>query len=80
MTGSTIEGKFRIELDFDLCQGHGVCAGDAPEIFTVLENRLGYAKVRLINPDPPPELHSGLLNAVKYCPNRVIRIVKVDDS
>ena len=75
----TIEGKFRIELDFDLCQGHGVCAGDAPEIFAVAENRLGYAKVRLLNSAPGPELHQGLLNAAKYCPNRVIRIVKLED-
>ena len=74
-----IEGKFRIELDYDLCQGHGVCAGDAPEIFAVAENRLGYAKVRLLDPQPGPDLHASLLTAAKYCPNRVIRIVKVED-
>ena len=74
-----IEGKFRIDLDFDLCQGHGVCAGEAPEIFTVLENRLGYAKVRLLTPQPGPELHQSLRDAAKYCPNRVIRVVKLEE-
>ncbi len=75
----TVEGRFRIELDFDLCQGHGVCAGEAPEIFAVAENRLGYAKVRLLDPAPGPDLHAGLLDAVRYCPNRVIRIVKLEE-
>ncbi|OCC23495.1 hypothetical protein MB02_09895 [Croceicoccus estronivorus] len=77
--GQEIEGKFRIELDFDLCQGHGVCAGDAPEIFAVAENRLGYAKVKLLDPQPGPELHANLLAAAKYCPNKVIRIVKAEE-
>jgi len=77
--GREIEGKFRIELDYDLCQGHGVCAGDAPEIFAVAENRLGYAKVKLLDPQPGPELRANLLAAAKYCPNKVIRIVKVEE-
>ncbi|QZP08735.1 ferredoxin [Caenibius sp. WL] len=77
--GQAIEGRFRIELDFDLCQGHGVCAAEAPDIFAVAENRLGYAKVRLLDPAPGPTHHAALRNAAKYCPNRVIRIVMLED-
>ena len=77
--GQAIEGRFRIELDFDLCQGHGVCAAEAPDIFAVAENRLGYAKVRLLDPASGPTHHAALRNAAKYCPNRVIRIVMLED-
>ena len=77
--GQAIEGRFRIELDFDLCQGHGVCAAEAPDIFAVAENRLGYAKVRLLDPAPGPTHHAALRNAAKYCHNRVIRIVMLED-
>jgi ferredoxin len=70
----TIEGPFEIELDIDLCQGHGVCRGEAPEIFDVIDVKFGYAKVKLLQHQPDVALHDGLLNAVKYCPNHVIRI------
>lgn len=74
MTGRTIEGPFEIELDLDLCQGHGVCQGEAPDIFEVIDVKFGYSKVRLLNKNPDPTLHEGLLNAARYCPNHVIRI------
>ena len=44
----TIEGAFEIELDMDLCQGHGVCRGEAPEVFDVIDVKFGYAKVKLL--------------------------------
>ena len=28
-------GALRVRVDADLCQGHGVCAGEAPEVFRV---------------------------------------------
>ena len=31
---------FRIVLDEDLCQCHGVCEGEAPEIFEVKKHQL----------------------------------------
>ena len=77
MTGRTIEGPFEIALDLDLCQGHGVCQGEAPDIFEVVDVKFGYSKVRLRDKNPAPELHEGLLNAVRYCPNQVIRIRKL---
>ncbi|MGB0678549.1 MAG: ferredoxin [Polyangiales bacterium] len=60
----------KISIDEDLCQGHGVCEGELPEVF-----ELGEAyKVTLRTTEPPPELHDKVRTAAKYCPTRAIRI------
>jgi ferredoxin len=41
----------RIRVDFELCQGHGGCAADAPDVFDVDEKR-GVVIVKL---EHPPE-------------------------
>jgi len=30
----------RVRVDLDLCQGHGTCAEEAPEVFAVDEGRI----------------------------------------
>ncbi len=62
--------RLTIVLDQDVCQGHAVCVGEAPEVF-----RLGPdGKVEAILSQPPPELHDKARHAAKYCPTRAIRI------
>ena len=68
----------RIEIDIALCQGHGVCAEEAPRVFRVVEEAGGYDHVELIVDalDAPDEsLREGIEAAVRYCPNRVLRLV-----
>ncbi|MBI4950645.1 MAG: cytochrome P450 [Myxococcales bacterium] len=60
----------RIHLDRDLCQGHGVCAGEAPEVFAVGDDH----KVRLLVAEPDPSLHAKVRAAARYCPTRTIRL------
>ncbi len=66
--------RLLITLDTDVCQGHAVCAGEAPEVF-----RLGAdEKVELLDPAfadaLPPELHAKVRAAASYCPTRAIRL------
>ncbi len=60
----------RIRVDPDLCQGHAVCMGEAPEIFEVERNEEGEDKVVLRMSQPPPELRAKLEAAVRHCPTR----------
>ncbi len=63
--------SLRVLVDRDLCQGHSVCMGEAPEVF-----RVGEGKVELLMEEPAPELAAKVRAAEKYCPNGVIRVVE----
>lgn len=65
--------KFRVDVDLDLCQGHAVCQGEAPEVFKVS----GLGKVELKNAFPDPELYGKSKMAEKYCPTKTIRITEM---
>jgi sterol 14-demethylase len=62
----------RIVVDRGLCQGHGVCMGEAPEVFDV--NREG--KLTVLNERPPVQLREQLEAAVKYCPTGALSLVE----
>lgn len=66
----------KVLLDLDLCQGHGVCVAEAPEIFRLDDAGAGYGRVALLLPEPPESLRASLELAARYCPNRVITIVE----
>ena len=66
----------RVRVDLDLCQGHSVCQGEAPEIFRVVDRAGDYARVEVILERPPEELRPQAQAAARYCPNRVITIVE----
>ena len=61
----------RIVVDFDLCQGHGVCKEEAPAVFDVdpKENR-----VVVLVAEPPESERAAVKAAVQYCPTRALRI------
>jgi sterol 14-demethylase len=62
--------KLQVFLDSDLCQGHGMCEGEAPEIFRVGAN----GKVELIR-QPESEADIALVkSAAKHCPTRTIKL------
>ncbi len=64
-------GRFRIRADLDLCQGHGVCANEAPELFGVDR---GEGRVRLLDERPRPGLRLRAEAAVRSCPTRALSI------
>ena len=61
----------KVIVDPDLCQGHGVCASEAPEVFTVDPAQ---SRVVLLDASPPESLRDKVEAAVKYCPTRALRI------
>ena len=63
----------KIRVDFDLCQGHGVCAEEAPELFSLDAET---SKVVVLEKAPSEALRAKLAAAVKYCPTRALRIVE----
>jgi ferredoxin len=58
----------RIKVDFDLCQGHANCMGEAPEVFQVDEK--GF--LNILQDEPPEELREKVELAVKHCPTGAI--------
>ena len=60
----------RIVVDFDLCQGHGECEGEAPKVFALDDD----GKLNVIQEEPPEELREKVLRAKKYCPTMAITI------
>ncbi|WP_067686424.1 ferredoxin [Nocardia jejuensis] len=64
----------RIVADLDLCQGHAVCAAEAPEVFTV-PNR---GKVEVLDTEPAPAARTAVTDAVRYCPTQALSIIDGD--
>ncbi|MBX3273181.1 MAG: cytochrome P450 [Sandaracinaceae bacterium] len=62
------QASLRITLDKDLCQGHAVCVGEAPEVFTLGDD----GKVALLTDRPDPQHHAAVRAAARYCPQRTI--------
>lgn len=65
---------WRIAVDADLCQGHGVCESEAPDVFEVSRER----KVAVLSERPGDEQRRQVEAAVKYCPTRALTIVEED--
>jgi ferredoxin len=65
------EEVVRIKVDFKLCRGHGVCMGEAPEVFKVREDG---TLVELLQECPPDHLREKIESAAKYCPTGAISI------
>ncbi|GAB10489.1 3Fe-4S ferredoxin [Gordonia araii NBRC 100433] len=61
----------RIEVDLDLCQGHGMCEMEAPEVF---EAHRDY--VEILDKEPDESLRPAVEAAVRYCPTQALRIVE----
>ena len=72
--------RLRVRVDLDLCQGHGLCQEEAPEIFRVVDRPGEYAQVELILEHPPESLREQAKAAARFCPNRVITVEEVDEA
>lgn len=71
--------SYKIEVDLMLCQGHGVCREECPEVFDVKDMQTGYCKVLVKQRYPDESLLEKVQAAVDYCPNQTIRLVEVAD-
>lgn len=67
--------RFRVVVDPGLCQGHGVCESEAPNVF-VLEKHATTITLRNETPDDSERLAVEM--AVKYCPTHALRIEEID--
>lgn len=67
---------FRIEVDRGLCQGHGVCESEAPEVFSVSKK----GELSVLDEMPPDDQRPAVELAVKYCPTHALRIVEEGDQ
>lgn len=61
----------RVEADLDLCQGHGMCALEAPDVFALGK---GDDQVRILEPEPDESRREAVLNAVRYCPATALSV------
>lgn len=66
--------SFTISIDRQLCQGHSMCMGEAPELFKV--DNTGFSHILQASPDMA--LLEKARQAAKFCPNQAISI-KVDE-
>jgi ferredoxin len=65
----------RVEIDAEMCQGHGRCAVVCPELFDVDDS--GYGFVRTEVPDAvTADLVSRARQAVLNCPERAITLIE----
>ena len=62
---------WRVEADVDLCQGHQVCQGEAPDVFGFDADA---DKVVLLQERPDDALRRSVQDAVVYCPAMALRI------
>jgi sterol 14-demethylase len=63
---------FRIVVDRDLCQGHGVCESEAPDLFEVPRR----GQVELLDERPGDDRRAAAQQAVRYCPTHALSIVE----
>ncbi len=67
--------RYRVVVDRDLCQGHGVCENEAPHVFE-LEKRA--TTITVLDATPPESERKNVEAAVKYCPTHALSIEEID--
>jgi ferredoxin len=60
----------KIRVDRVLCQGHGVCESEAPEVFSVSKK----GELTVLQENPPDDQRANVERAVKYCPTHALTI------
>lgn len=61
----------RVVADLDLCQGHRMCQGEAPDVFGF---DLEADQVVVLEEHPDESLRSDVRSAVKYCPAMALAV------
>ncbi|MEX2293092.1 MAG: ferredoxin [Acidimicrobiales bacterium] len=63
---------WRIVVDRDLCQGHGVCESEAAEVFSVSKDGV----LTVVDATPAAVHCKAVEMAVKFCPTHALSIVE----
>ncbi len=74
--GGTRAAGWYVEVDRDLCQGHGVCESEAPTVFSV--SKAG--DLTIVDPSPPDEERARVDQAVRYCPTHALKITEPQEE
>ena len=61
----------RVEIDRDLCQGHGVCESEAPDVFSVSKK----GDLTVLDERPDESQRAAVELAAKYCPTHAIKVL-----
>jgi ferredoxin len=62
----------RVQVNPDMCEGHGKCEMTAPEVFELGDDDLSRVKL-----DPVPEdLREKVERAIRLCPRQAISVVE----
>jgi ferredoxin len=64
----------RIVVDRVLCQGHGVCEGEAPDVFELSKK----GDLTVLQDTPDESLRTAVEAAVRYCPTHALSIATID--
>jgi len=67
---SAQQAPYSIRIDKQLCQGHSVCVGEAPELFQLDQQGLAMVITENISSD----LLAKARRAEKFCPNQAIKV------
>ena len=62
----------RIVVDTQLCQGHAVCMGEAPDVFKVARD----GTLTVLQESPPDALRTQVEAAVRYCPTGALSLLE----
>jgi ferredoxin len=68
------EQNLTVEVDYERCQAHGVCAAVAPEVFGLREDT---AQTEPLHDQVSGDLAVAAQTAVDTCPELAIRLVPV---
>jgi ferredoxin len=68
-------GGYRVEVDLDLCQGHAMCALEAPDYFRVPKR----GTVEILDAEPPEDARAEIQRAIESCPTRALFIVQKEN-
>lgn len=63
---------YRIVVDRDLCQGHGVCESEAPTVFTVSKDGV----LTVLQESPPDTECTAVEAAVRFCPTHALSMIE----
>jgi len=64
--------RYRIVVDRDLCQGHGVCESEAPTVFAVSKDGV----LAVLQESPPDTERKAVDQAVTFCPTHALSIIE----
>ena len=65
----------KVVVDWRLCDGHGACASEAPEVFELDDDD----NLLLLREDIPAELLPKVEAAVRACPKRALSVAMAPD-